>query len=119
MKQLSALLIIAVSLMTTGFSQSANNLRLWYNQPAGSTWENALPVGNGRLGAMVYGNVEKETVQLNEHTVWTGSPNRNDNPDALASLPEIRKLIFEGKQKEAEQLAAKTVQSKRSHGQMY
>jgi alpha-L-fucosidase 2 len=119
MKRLLAILIISVSLMTTGFSQNANNLQLWYNRPAGNTWENALPVGNGRLGAMVYGNVEKETVQLNEHTVWTGSPNRNDNPDALASLPEIRKLVFEGKQKEAEQLAAKTIQSKSSHGQMY
>jgi alpha-L-fucosidase 2 len=68
---------------------------------------------------MVYGNVEKETIQLNEHTVWSGSPNRNDNPDALASLPEIRKLIFEGKQKEAEQLAAKTIQTKKSNGQMF
>jgi alpha-L-fucosidase 2 len=105
--------------MTTGFSQNGNTLKLWYKQPAGTVWENALPVGNGRLGAMVYGNVEKETVQLNEHTVWTGSPNRNDNPDALAALPEIRKLVFEGKQKEAEQLAAKTIQSKRSHGQMF
>ena len=117
MKRLFALVLVCVT--TSGISQSIKNLRLWYNQPAGNTWENALPVGNGRLGAMVYGNVEKETVQLNEHTVWTGSPNRNDNPDALASLAEIRKLVFEGKQKEAEQLAAKTIQSKSSHGQMY
>src|SRR5687767_8997292 len=119
MKRLLAILIIAVSLTTTGFSQNANNLRLWYHQPAGNTWENALPVGNGRLGAMIYGNVEQETVQLNEHTVWTGSPNRNDNPDALASLPEIRRLIFEGKQKEAEELAGKTIQTKKSNGQMF
>jgi alpha-L-fucosidase 2 len=106
-------------MITTGFSQNGKTLKLWYKQPAGTTWENALPVGNGRLGAMIYGNVEKETVQLNEHTVWTGSPNRNDNQDALAALPEIRKLVFEGKQKEAQQLAAKTIQSKKSHGQMF
>lgn len=114
MKQLC--LLVTLCMVNIVYSQP---LKLWYNQPAGRTWENALPIGNGRLGAMVYGNVEKETLQLNEHTVWTGSPNRNDNPDALASLPEIRKLIFEGKQKEAEQLAATTIQSKKSHGQMY
>src|SRR5690606_22065556 len=75
--------------------------------------------GNGKLGAMVFGNVGKETIQLNEHTVWSGSPNRNDNPDALNALPEIRKLIFEGKQKEAEILAGKTIQTQKSNGQMF
>ncbi|GAB2591796.1 glycoside hydrolase family 95 protein [Spirosoma areae] len=68
---------------------------------------------------MVYGNVGKETIQLNEHTVWSGSPNRNDNPDALAALPEVRRLIFEGKQKEAEQLANKSIITKKSHGQLF
>ena len=93
--------------------------RLWYESPSGSTWENALPVGNGRLGAMVYGNVEKEILQLNEHTVWSGSPNRNDNPAARAALPELRQLIFQGKQKEAEELANKVIISRQSHGQMF
>src|SRR5688572_23738389 len=106
---------VLVFLITTGYSQSISRLKLWYNKPAGETWENALPIGNGRLGAMVYGNVEKETIQLNEHTVWSGSPNRNDNPEALAALPEIRKLIFEGRQKEAEQIANKVIISKKSH----
>ena len=78
-----------------------------------------MPIGNGRLGAMVYGNVETETIQLNEHTVWSGSPNRNDNPLALDSLPEIRKLIFDGKQKEAERMANRVIISKKSHGQMF
>src|SRR5215217_9701482 len=91
------------SLITiAGFSQTKSGLRLWYNKPSGTTWENALPIGNGRVGAMVYGNVEKETIQLNEHTLWSGSPNRNDNPLSLDSLSFIRQLIFEGKQKEAE-----------------
>lgn len=100
-------------------AQESSPLTLWYKQPAADVWTDALPIGNGRLGAMVYGNVENELIQLNEHTVWSGGPNRNDNPDALASLPEVRRLIFEGKQKEAEQLAAKTIQSKKSHGQKF
>ncbi len=102
-----------------GFSQDNKALKLWYDSPSGEVWENALPIGNGRLGAMVFGNVGQEVIQLNEHTVWSGSPNRNDNPDALAALPEIRKLIFEGKQKEAEVLAGKTIQTKKSNGQMF
>ena len=100
-------------------AQQSQNLKLWYNQPSGNTWENALPIGNGRLGAMIYGNVAKEIIQLNEHTVWSGSPNRNDNPDALAALPEIRKMIFEGNHKEAENLANKAIISKKSQGQMF
>jgi len=78
-----------------------------------------LPVGNGFLGAMVYGNVDTETIQLNEYTVWSGSPNRNNNPLALDSLAEMRKLIFEGKQKLAEQIANRIIISKKSQGQMY
>ncbi|WP_336517362.1 glycoside hydrolase family 95 protein [Pollutibacter soli] len=100
------------------YSQS-QHLRLWYKKPAENVWESALPVGNGRLGAMVYGNVPAETIQLNEHTVWSGSPNRNDNSLALQSLPEIRQLIFEGRHKEAEELANKTILSKKSHGQKF
>lgn len=94
-------------------------LKLWYNQPSGNTWENALPIGNGKLGAMVYGNVAKEVLQLNEHTLWSGSPNRNDNPLALDSLALLRQLIFDGKYKEAERLANKTIITKLSHGQMF
>ena len=102
-----------------GLAECQTGLKLWYKQPSGDTWENALPVGNGRLGAMVYGNVEKEIIQLNEHTLWSGSPNRNDNPLLLDSLAFIRKLIFDGKQKEAEQMAGRVILSKKSHGQMF
>ena len=105
--------------MLNSLAQPKPDLKLWYNKPSGSTWENALPIGNGRLGAMVYGNVEKETIQLNEHTVWSGSPNRNDNPLALDSLAIIRRLIFEGKQKEAEQIANRVIVSKTSQGQKF
>src|SRR5689334_8638735 len=90
---LAFLLIIA----SVCFSQNSSSLTLWYNKSSGDVWENALPIGNGRLGAMIYGNVDTEKVQLNEHTVWSGSPNRNDNPLALDSLAEIRRLIFNGK----------------------
>ncbi|TDD99484.1 glycoside hydrolase family 95 protein [Flavobacterium cellulosilyticum] len=100
-------------------SQNGQNLKLWYNEPSGKIWENALPIGNGFLGAMVYGNVENEIIQLNENTVWTGGPNRNDNPKALAALPEIRKLIFDGKHMDAEKLANEAFISKKSHGQMF
>ena len=99
-------------------AQSNNVLKLWYRQPA-RQWVEALPVGNGRLGAMVYGDPFKETIQLNENTVWAGQPNRNDNPDARTALPEIRKLIFEGKYKDAQDLANQKFISKTSQGCPY
>ncbi len=69
-------------------------------------WEAALPIGNGRIAGMVYGNPEMEIIKLNEATVWSGGPNRNDNPNALAVLPDVRRLIFEGKYAEADKLAS-------------
>ena len=90
-------LLLSVASLTVAHAQNSAALKLWYNKPSGKVWENALPIGNGRLGAMIYGNVEKETIQLNEHTLWSGSPNRNDNPLALDSLEAMRKLILDGK----------------------
>jgi alpha-L-fucosidase 2 len=78
--------------------------RLWYRQPA-SSWEEALPIGNGRLGAMIFGRVAQERIQLNEDTLYAGSPYNADSPEALAALPEVRRLIAEGRYKEAETLA--------------
>ncbi|HVX26918.1 MAG TPA: glycoside hydrolase family 95 protein [Parafilimonas sp.] len=112
---LSFFLFVSVACL----SQSNTNFKLWYNKPSGTTWENALPIGNGFLGAMIYGNVDTETVQLNEGTVWSGSPNRNDNDLCLDSLAEIRQLIFDGKQKEAEAIANRVIVSKTSQGQMF
>lgn len=100
------------------FSQTPY-MKLWYNQPAKNVWEAALPIGNGRLAAMIYGNTAEETIQLNESSVWSGGPNRNDNPDALAALPEIRSLLFNGKFQEARKLAAEKIQTKKSNGMMY
>ncbi len=117
MNQLCSILFLLST--TIGFSQDKTGLKLWYNKPTGHTWENALPIGNGKLGAMVYGNVDTEMVQLNENTVWSGSPNRNDNPLALDSLTVIRNLIFNGEQKEAEAIANRVIISRKSQGQMF
>jgi len=78
--------------------------RLWYRQPA-KDWNEALPVGNGRLGAMVFGNVVQERIQLNEDSLWSGGPLQRNNPDALANLPALRELLLGGRIKEAEKLA--------------
>jgi alpha-L-fucosidase 2 len=117
MKQIFSILFSLASIGS--LAQHKQELKLWYKQPSGNTWENALPIGNGRLGAMIYGNTGKEIIQLNEHTLWSGSPNRNDNPLALDSLEIIRRLIFEGKQKEAERIANRVIITKKSHGQMF
>jgi len=79
-------------------------LELWYEQAA-EAWEEALPVGNGRLGAMVFGGVKVERIQFNESTLWVGEPRDYSHPGASDHLAEIRQLLFDGKQKEAEQLA--------------
>ena len=92
-------------------NRPSEDLRLWYEQPA-SHWEEALPIGNGRFGAMLFGRVGQERLQLNEDTLWAGSPYTPDNRDALAALPEIRKLIFEGKYKEATELASARMMAK-------
>ena len=84
---------------------------LWYRKPAG-VWTEALPVGNGRLGAMVFGGVTDERLQLNEDTLWDGFPRDASNPEALSALPEVRRLLFEGKNKEAVGLAGKTMMGK-------
>lgn len=88
-------------------STHAQNLRLWYQQPA-KTWVEALPVGNSSMGAMVYGGTSREELQLNEETLWGGGPYRNDNPKALESLAEVRNLIFSGKTMDAQNLIDQT-----------
>ena len=100
-------------------AQEASDLKIWYKNPSNTIWGNALPIGNGFMGAMVYGNVEKEIFQLNEGTLWSGSPNRNDNPNAKDALGEIRKLIFQGEYKKAEKLTNENIITKKSHGQMF
>ncbi len=81
-------------------------LTIWYRRPA-TRWVEALPLGNGRLGAMVFGGVVEEQLQLNEDTLWSGGPYDPANPDAPAALPEVRRLIFAGRYPEAHQLIEK------------
>jgi alpha-L-fucosidase 2 len=113
------LLLINIHFLSMGnsVSQSNRDLILWYDRPA-AIWEEALPLGNSRLGVMVYGIPEKEELQLNEETIWGGGPYRNDKPEALEALPEVRKLIFEGKNSEAAKLINRTFFT-RTHGMPY
>jgi len=80
-------------------------LTLWWRKPA-PTWNDAMPIGNGRLGAMVFGGVRNERLQINEDTLWGGGPYDPSNPQSLKVLPEVRRLIFAGKRAEATRLAA-------------
>lgn len=87
-----------------GAVTSGASTKLWYRTPA-SNWNEALPVGNGHLGAMVFGQIARERIQLNEHSLWSGRPSDDDNPGALEALPEVRKLIFDGNYAEANKIA--------------
>ena len=100
-------LISIVLLFLTSCSSNKNaTLELWYKQPA-HEWEEALPIGNGRLGAMVFGDPAKEHLQFNEETLWNCGPREYQHEGAAKYLPKIRQLLFEGKQAEAEALAGK------------
>src|ERR1035441_4259311 len=94
---------ILIFSMAAAAPLSAADPVLWYRHAA-QKWGDALPVGNGRLGGMVYGGVAKEQIQLNEDTVWNGKKRDRINPEALKALPEVRRLLFEGKPREAEAL---------------
>ena len=96
----------------------AQEYKLWYDRPA-HVWTEALPLGNGRLGAMVYGNPGAEQIQLNEETIWAGRPNNNPSPEALEWLPKIRELVFAGKYKEAQDLCTAHVKAKTNQGMPY
>ena len=118
MKKKSFILVMLFSLF---ISEIFAQLRVWYKKPANvqvqdgidpwssdSAWLTALPVGNGFLGAMIFGGVNKERIQLNEKTLWSGSLSDNDNSEAAAALQAIRKLLFEKRYNEANALTAKT-----------
>jgi alpha-L-fucosidase 2 len=106
--RVSLISVLLTLISLPGFPQESKRavpeLKIWFSKPA-ENWNEALPVGNGRLGAMVFGGIENERLQLNEESVWTGQPRWDANPDALRNLPKVRQLLFEGKYKEAEKLA--------------
>jgi alpha-L-fucosidase 2 len=85
-----------------------HDLTIWFSQPA-EKWVEAIPVGNGRLGAMVFGGTHSEHIQLNEESVWTGGPVDRSNPEALENLSRVRQLLFEGKYSEGDQLAQEKI----------
>jgi alpha-L-fucosidase 2 len=114
-------LLLMISCNSVKTETEKSNLKLWYNQSADASvpddpngwkddpeWLKALPLGNGSLGVMVFGDVNRERLQLSEESMWSGSPEDNDNPEAASAFPEIRRLLFEGKYKEATELTNKT-----------
>ena len=105
-------LIISVFAVLAGAvacrAQDDSALKLWYRQPAGA-WTQALPVGNGRLAAMVFGDVRKEHLQLNEDTIWSGEKRDRSNPEASKAFPEVRRMLLEGHPAQAQALADKTM----------
>ncbi len=95
--------LLLLTLAFVGLTAVGQDLRLWYEQPA-SHWLEALPIGNSHMGAMVYGGTDVEEIQLNEETFWSGSPHDNNSHESLQALPEVRRLIFAGKEYEASKL---------------
>jgi alpha-L-fucosidase 2 len=102
---------LAGATVVAATTDGRDSLGLWYDKPAGA-WVEALPIGNGRLGAMVFGRAAQERLQLNEDTLFAGGPYDPSNPDALAALPKVRALIDEGKFKEAADLAGASMMGK-------
>ena len=122
MRHISVLIFASVvALVTASCSETPDDtgLRLWYDEPAGH-WVEALPVGNGRLGAMVFGVPSSERIQLNEETLWAGQPNTNANPHVReGALDEIRQLIFEGKYRAAQDMTDREIFFPANHGMSY
>ncbi|MCX6333356.1 MAG: glycoside hydrolase family 95 protein, partial [Bacteroidia bacterium] len=112
MKKSATILVFIIALISFHVcnAQTNNDLKLWYKKPA-AVWEEALPIGNGRLGAMIFGAPAVDHVQFNEETLWAGEPHDYSNPGAFKYLGEIRDLIWQGRQKDAEDLALKEFMS--------
>lgn len=105
-------LILSFTGCKTQIPEPERELTLWYEEPA-NEWTEALPLGNGRFGAMVFGGAETERIQLNEESLWTGGPIERMNPEALENLEKVRQLLFEGKYVEGERLAQEKMMGKR------
>src|SRR5215471_17707397 len=105
LKQRAALSsLIMLGCAAASFSTPRSSMTLWYRQPA-AEWNEALPIGNGRLGAMIFGGTQTERIQLNEDTIWAGEKRDRNNPEGAANLAEVRRLLLTGKPREAEILA--------------
>ena len=124
MKKIILLSAAALTLATAAIPAAAapgkkgNSHILWYDKPA-TMWTEALPIGNSRLGAMVYGTPAADRLQLNEETIWAGRPNNNANPEAKEYLPKVRELVWQGKYKVAQDMATAHVMAKTNCGMPY
>lgn len=122
--QLPCSAVLATVIAITSFASCTNDapaddLKLWYDEPA-ERWVEALPVGNGRLGAMVFGDPSMEKLQLNEETVWAGQPNSNANPNVEeGALDRIRELIFDGRYRAAQDMVDQKIFYRVNHGMPY
>ena len=108
MKRTSHNLIVLLLLVPLAWLRGASEARLHYPTPA-ATWNEALPVGNGRLGAMVFGTVAREHLSLNEDSIWSGQPHYNPTPQMREALPEVRRLLFAGDYRKAHEIAGKNL----------
>lgn len=113
-----SILTLCLFISAFSFAQKGGKNKLWYGKPA-KQWVEALPIGNGRLAAMVFGDPAKEKIQLNESTFWSGGPSRNDNPDGPKVLDSIRYYLFDGNYKRAQILADKGLTAKTLHGSAF
>jgi alpha-L-fucosidase 2 len=100
------------------FGAPEDDLRLWYRRPA-ARWDHGLPLGNGRLGAVVLGEVRRDRIQLNESSLWMGGKQERDNPEALAHLSEVRRLLFAGQPREAAALAERKLMGRPNRLESY
>jgi alpha-L-fucosidase 2 len=115
---LKAYLLCLLLLSCIQLSAQTQPLQLWYNKPS-QKWTDALPIGNGRMGGMIYGGVDTEHLQYNEQTLWTGKPRPYQRDGAYQYLEPIRKLIFEGRQKEAEAMAEAHFMGRKDNEETY
>ena len=114
----AALILIVLQACENNPSEHQADLKLWYDSPA-EEWNEALPIGNGRMGAMIFGKTDVERIQLNEESVWSGGPIERANPEALEYLDEVRELLFEGEYAKGDQLAQEKIMGKRVGGHNY
>ena len=120
MRLITASILLSVLFISSlaGTTDQNKKLIMWYDKPAGN-WNEALPLGNGRIAAMVFGDPAKEKLQLNEGTFWSGGPSRNDNPLALQALDSIRYLIFKEDYRRANTLSNQYLTAKQLHGSKF
>src|ERR1700750_431330 len=107
-RQPRTLAFVVLGISTVGTRSSAQSPELWFDHPAAS-WSEALPIGNGRLAAMIFGGTDQEHLQLNEETIYAGKRMDRVNPEARAKAPIVRKLLLDGNVQEAEAITEKSL----------